>query len=802
MKKIISIVLFVVVFSNVSFGAPIWVTDDPWSNVDLTGETDWDRVASGPELVVRWDRDEMNVDQRRVAGYHLYVAVGDRDFVFLAANGSPFLETFVWDSERLSRGFVLNPALRSPEFGQQYRFLIFPMWQDENDVFHPMEDVFTGSTAMYETSQSVMLLSEHVAVFDSTRIQNRDLGIAGQDQDVPGKEELFLKWNWQINNVNPSSVLFSDVYYKHPEDLQYTWLGMTNGNKDSFVWNQSSVGVAPEVGESYLFKVRPFTTSNGTVDITSSGPVKMIAGSEVMVYDNAQDRAMELSGKIDYDKPGSESLLIDWSLELMEISMHDILSYHIYVKVDGSNLAFLTQVRDPAVTEFEWHKGSAPDARYPELQEGPRIGNAYQFFVFPIKRNTATRPHFFGPYANPQPVRLYRQYSTPTPTRTATPTRTPQPTFTKTPTFTPTNTPTNTATPTVVPATGWLSATAVVGDVTAGLRHDAQVEVRVEAGAYVKFVVASPVTLSKVRIEFGDGYATASSNRTSWTAHHPYRARGYYTAWVTATSEIGTEKIGVNVLVGGVKNTPTPRPTATNTPTDTPKPSDTPTNTPQLTKVPTDTPTATKTPTVMPTNTPTPTLTATATATATPKPTLTPTNTPEPTATPTVTPTPKPAVGDTIALADGAGAYRIINGALVGEKVLFSVPANSSAWNAIALRSIKPSALPKLTKGMYRVSATIKSSHNHQVTFFIADLTGGGDTKITRIQHISDSEAPKPRAEVSGGATEAVAVEMEVWIDPTTGENADVVLGIWAGHNRSGNTHELEISNLKLVKLE
>ena len=152
-------------------------------------------------------------------------------------------------------------------------------------------------------------------------------------------------------------------------------------------------------------------------------------------------------------------------------------------------------------------------------------------------------------------------------------------------------------------------------------------------------------------------------------------------------------------------------------------------------------------------------------------------------------------------MVSGANGYTVTNGVYANGKFIFSVVSGSDAWDASVFRKIQSSELSKIVPGTYRVTATIEASAAHQITFLIADLTGGGDSKISRIQYFnSNAEAPQPRAEALAGTTN-ISVDLDVWYPATVDVNANVVLAVWIGHNRDIVSHDITISNIKLFKI-
>jgi hypothetical protein len=188
------------------------------------------------------------------------------------------------------------------------------------------------------------------------------------------------------------------------------YLGNTNDpNATSLVWKSGNVRIlgkhrkGPEIGNSYSFFVffvrPPSSVPRAYGPFLNAGPITL-AESEVkpVIVTDSIDTSVDISGEIDVDEAGEESLVILW----IDPGFTGISDVHVYVSINGEDRVYLGNTNNPNADHLEWIAGNRRIA--PNLRGGPTPGNSYKFYVYFIKPGST--PPFEGPIDNGEPVSL------------------------------------------------------------------------------------------------------------------------------------------------------------------------------------------------------------------------------------------------------------------------------------------------------------------------------------------------------------------------------------------------------------
>ncbi len=384
------------------------ITDNETSETDLSNAQDHDDFRN-PELVIRWDINQMGIDPNNIRDFHLYVQINQNgDYTYFGRTGSEIRQQLVWKR----RTPLISPVFRNgPEFYHSYHFKIFAIAKRGSpNVYGP----FTHAGPV----EFLPIITVTDNLSSSVDLSN------GSDYDASSSRDLVIRWTFDPSDLDQNNIRDYHLYVKADQE-PYRFLGKTgNGTAEFFEWKEGTPLLSPtfqhgpEFGHTYRFKVYAIKSSGappfyGPFD--NIGPVEYLQDETVptptpspipspmiTVTDNLMSDA-DISNSQDHDDVNDPELIIRWDFAQAGFSSDSVRDIHVYVQTDGSgDYDFLGRTGSGNDQYLTW-KPRAPHI-FGGFRTGPDIGHSYHFKVFAITKRG--NPKYYGPFMNAAPVAM------------------------------------------------------------------------------------------------------------------------------------------------------------------------------------------------------------------------------------------------------------------------------------------------------------------------------------------------------------------------------------------------------------
>ncbi len=439
------------------------VTDDLQSTRNLVGAFDAD-PPSDRRLAIRW-----NFESGEFTAFHIYVQIDGAKSVFLGQ--TPDAETSYMEWKEGEANIALD-FRDGPQYGKQYRFTIYGLREEDQSrtikmtlpvllietgeptptytatftptntstntptptftptptpTFTPMPTftpTFTPVPVLVDVPENSLIVTDNLQT-------TTDL-VGTYDKDSELKRDLAIRWNFPNDE-------FSEFHiYVGVDGEDSVFLArMSTTSLSYYEWRKGSANVSPffangpQFGKNYLFTIYGIRPGKPHLTIQARGSVNFIASddptptptptltpaslvisdNQVVVTDTLQS-ANNLVGSFDMDESFDRRLAIRWKLAEGEFT-----DFHVYVKVNDNDFAFLAHTGDVTKSLFEWKAGARFLSK--DFADGPQFGESYMFRIYGLRKNKRSLS-----ITTDFPV-LFIADDAPTPT--ATPTYTPVP---------------------------------------------------------------------------------------------------------------------------------------------------------------------------------------------------------------------------------------------------------------------------------------------------------------------------------------------------------------------------------------
>lgn len=353
----------------------VTVTDSLLCRDDVSGNA----VKNANEdrsLVVRWDS---SFEEERY-DYHIYVQINGGGFDYLGRAGGGDANYFLWN-DKPPHGLTALPYRDGPQFGDAYRFRVYPMFTGPPRGHKPGV-FFENSAPVLFIEGETSTLNAHIAVaLNEDSLDDLSGGVA---YVAEADRRLIVHWNFDPRL--PDIIDYHVYMQTRDADSPFAFLGNTrSGEARSLRWSPRSSRLfyrGPEFNRPYRFRVFPI--SDGPIiapfGAFESGDAVVLREVEPrlklseLIVTSSETSFANLSGLFVRQPEDELGLTIRWNL--FEPS---VAGYRIFVVPEGDDPIFIAELKDPTATLYHWGLDCETI--------GPTYGIAYSFIVIPLNAN-------------------------------------------------------------------------------------------------------------------------------------------------------------------------------------------------------------------------------------------------------------------------------------------------------------------------------------------------------------------------------------------------------------------------------